>query len=87
MQNVTLPNVQEVDDTKDAVESFHKLDNVVFLINNHLKEIKERFYDGEFFDLQTQELTALIKSVFVQSGPRDDLITEISEFRDMVEEE
>lgn len=87
MQNVTLPNVQQVDDTKDAVESFHKLDNVVFLINNHLKEIKERFYDGEFFDLQTQELTALIKSVFVQSGPRDDLITEISEFRDMVEEE
>ncbi|EDK37505.2 hypothetical protein PGUG_01603 [Meyerozyma guilliermondii ATCC 6260] len=87
MQNVTLPNVQQVGDTKEGVDSFHKLDNVVFLINNHLKEIKERFYDGEFFDLQTHELTSLIKSVFVQSEPRDSLITEISEFRDMVEEE
>lgn len=86
MKNVTLPYVQQVGESMDKVESFHRLDNVVYLINNHLAEIKGRFYEGEFFDLQTKELTALIRAVFVQSEPRDDLVTEITEFRAMAEE-
>lgn len=85
IQNVTLPQLQQVNDTKENVDSFHKLDNVIFLTNNHMKEIKERFYDGEFFDLQTNELTSLIKALFVQSEARDSLITEITEFRTMAE--
>lgn len=61
--------------------SFHKLDNVKFIINNHLVEIIERFYQGEFYDLSTNELVTCLKQCFIKSDLRDNYINEIVEFR------
>ncbi|CQB90288.1 Retrograde transport protein Dsl1 C terminal [Chlamydia trachomatis] len=43
----------------------------------------ERFYQGELFNLETQELVNMIKSIFIQSELRDNYIQEIIEFRNM----
>ena len=85
LNNVTIPYIQELDGiNKDSsIESYHKLNNVKFLVNNHLKDIMERFYQGELFNLETQELVNMIKSIFIQSELRDNYIQEIIEFRNM----
>ena len=61
--------------------SFHKLDNVKFIINNHLVDIIERFYQGEFYDLSTNELITCLQQCFIKSDLRDNYINEIVEFR------
>lgn len=84
INNVTIPYLQLLGIQKDtSIESYNKLKNVQFLLNNHLKDIIERFYEGEFYDLETQELVQLIKAVFLQSEMRDNYINEIIEFRNM----
>ncbi|RCK62388.1 hypothetical protein Cantr_09156 [Candida viswanathii] len=84
VNNVTIPYLQLLGIEKDAsIESYHKLKNVQFLLNNHLKDIIERFYEGELYDLETHELVQLIKAVFIQSEVRDNYINEIIEFRNM----
>lgn len=84
INNVTIPYLQLLDIQKDTtIESYHKLKNVQFLLNNHLKDIIERFYEGELYDLETKELDRLIKAVFIQSEIRDNYIKEIVEFRNM----
>jgi centromere/kinetochore protein ZW10 len=66
-----------------AAKSLHRLDNVDYLISNHLKDIMERFYQGEFFDLEAHELIAVITSVFVKSELRDGYIQEIVDIRNL----
>lgn len=62
---------------------YHKLENVQFIVGGHLHEIVERFYQGEFYDLDTEEITALIESTFTPSELRDRSIGEITDFRRM----
>ncbi|KHC77137.1 hypothetical protein I503_06100 [Candida albicans SC5314] len=85
INNVTIPYIQElgINKSSSSIESYDKLNNVKFLINNHLKDIMERFYQGELFNLETQELVNMIKSIFIQSELRDNYIQEIIEFRNM----
>lgn len=66
-----------------ATKSLHRLDNVDYLISNHLKDIMERFYQGELFDLEAHELIAVITSVFVKSELRDGYIQEIIDIRNL----
>ncbi|KAI5970662.1 DSL1 [Candida margitis] len=83
LNNITVPFLGETGLTKDTIDSFSKLNNVKFLLNNHLKDIMDRFYQGELFDLTTDELVTIIKSIFIPSEIRDNYINEIIEFRNM----
>ncbi|ODV80112.1 uncharacterized protein CANTADRAFT_5782 [Suhomyces tanzawaensis NRRL Y-17324] len=83
LDNVTLPFVMQVGQKKDSIESYGKLQNIKFLIQNHLKDIMDRFYQGDLFDISTDELIKLIQSNFVKSELRDGYIQEIIEFRTM----
>ncbi|EMG50180.1 hypothetical protein SBY92_003692 [Candida maltosa Xu316] len=83
INNVTVPYILQLNVNKDTIESYHKLNNVKFLVSRHLNDIMERFYEGELYDLETPELVRLIKAVFVQSEMRDNYINEIIEFRNM----
>ncbi|CCE79704.1 Piso0_001788 [Millerozyma farinosa CBS 7064] len=64
-----------------SLPTYNRLQNTLFLINNHLRDIMDRFYQGELFDLETEELISVIKSVFVKSDLRDNYIIEIREIR------
>lgn len=64
-----------------SLPSYNRLQNTLFLISNHLKDIMNRFYQGELFDLETEELISVIQSVFVKSDLRDSYINEIREIR------
>ncbi|EGW34107.1 uncharacterized protein SPAPADRAFT_59527 [Spathaspora passalidarum NRRL Y-27907] len=66
-----------------SLASYNKLANVRFMINNHITAIIARFYQGDLYDLTTDEIIKLIKSVFIQSELREDTINEIIEFRNM----
>lgn len=83
LNNITIPILGEIGVSKDSIDSFNKSNNVKFLLNNHLKDIMDRFYQGELFDLSTSELINIIKSIFIPSEIRDNYINEIIEFRNM----
>ncbi|CAI5755615.1 unnamed protein product [Candida verbasci] len=83
LNNVTIPYILQLELKKDEIESFNKLKNVKFLINNHLKDIMDRFYQGELYDIDTNELVKLLRNTFIQSELRDNYINEIIEFRNM----
>lgn len=85
LNNVTIPFIVQLDRKKDDLKSYNRLKNVQFLLNNHLKEIMERFYEGELYDIETPELLNIIKSVFAESDVRSDAISQIYEFRTMDE--
>lgn len=76
-------NLILIDESNASVAAYNKLTNVSFLINNHLKDIMERFYQGEFFDLSTNELVSVIESIFVKSELRDNYIGEILDIRNV----
>ncbi|WLF78900.1 protein transport protein dsl1 [Lodderomyces elongisporus] len=83
LNNVTVPYLTSLGIPQKTIESYNKLDNVKFLLNNHLKDIMERFYQGELFDLNTEEIIGLLRSVFLPSELRDGYIDEVKEFRNM----
>lgn len=61
--------------------TYNKTKQALTLINNHLKDIMECFYQGELFDFTTEELIKVIKSVFVPSDLRENCIGDIIEIR------
>ena len=83
LNNITIPILGEIGVSKSSIDSFNKANNVRFLLNNHLKDIIDRFYQGELFDLATGEMVNMIRSIFIQSEIRDNYINEIIEFRNM----
>ncbi|KAI5962589.1 DSL1 [Candida pseudojiufengensis] len=86
LNNITLSYLSSIEIGKDQINSFNKLNNINFLLNNHLKDIMNRFYDGELFDLSTNELVKLMTIIFLKSEIRDNYINEIIEFRNMTED-
>ena len=83
LQHIVNTNLVLVDESNTSVAAYNKLNNVLFLINNHLKDIMEMFYQGEFFDLTTDELISIIESVFIKSELRDNYIDEILDIRNV----
>lgn len=83
IQHIVNTNLVLVDESNTTVTAYNKLNNVLFLINNHLKDIMEMFYQGEFFDLTTAELISIIESVFIKSDLRDNYIDEILDIRNV----
>lgn len=61
--------------------SFNKVSQAAILLNNHLKEIMDYFYQGELHAFSTEELVKVIKSVFVPSDLRENCIGDIIEIR------
>lgn len=73
--------LEKVGEPAEKLTSYNKLKQAIFLINNHLKDIMEYFYQGELYDFSTDELILVIKSVFIPSELREKCITEIMEIR------
>lgn len=83
LNNITVPFLYNIKCTKEDIASYNKQSNLVFLVNNHLKDIMERFYQGELFDFETNELINVLKSIFIKSELRDGYIKEIIETRNL----
>lgn len=66
-----------------VLPSSSKVQQTKFLINNHLKDIMESFYQGELYEFTTQELIGVIKSTFVASTLREQCIQDIVEIRNI----
>lgn len=83
--NTTLPiATKEIDaNAENSIGSFHRLENIQFLISNHLADIMDRFYNGEFYDLESSEIIDIIKSIFVKSELREGYIQEILDIRNI----
>lgn len=65
------------------VQSFNKVQQIKSILGANLKEIAARFYDGEFYELETFELVGLIKALFVDSSNREDLLVQIKSVREV----
>ncbi|TID28971.1 hypothetical protein CANINC_002239 [Pichia inconspicua] len=64
------------------IQSLVKLEQIQLILSSNLKEILGAFYDAKFYELETFELTSLIKSLFVDSMQRDQIIQEITILRE-----
>jgi len=64
------------------IKNHSKLGHVTFIVNSHLKDIMENFYNAEFFDLSTMELIALIDKLFADSDLKRRSIEDIREIRE-----
>ncbi|CCH42611.1 hypothetical protein BN7_2155 [Wickerhamomyces ciferrii] len=64
------------------IPNHSKLGHVGFIVNSHLKDILDSFYDAEFFDLSTLELIALIDKLFADSDLKRKTIDEIRAVRE-----
>ncbi|KAH3683319.1 hypothetical protein WICPIJ_005713, partial [Wickerhamomyces pijperi] len=65
-----------------ASASEHRLSNVTQILTSHLSDIMTSFYDGDLYDLSTEELIRLIELLFVQSDVRERCLGEIKEVRE-----
>lgn len=83
VQSITTDNLKQINEPITVVTSSNKLNQTVILINNHLKDIMEHFYNGELFDYSTRELIKIIESIFIKSDLRDNCIREIEEIRNV----
>ncbi|CAH2354329.1 hypothetical protein CLIB1423_16S00188 [[Candida] railenensis] len=85
IRQITLPIAAEHIDHNAVfnIKAFHRMENVNFLISNHLKDIMERFYSGEFYDFESNEIISVIRSIFVKSELREGYIQEIIDIRNI----
>lgn len=65
------------------VKGVSKLSILNFIINNPLNDTMERFYQGDLFEFETEELITIIKSLFSKSDIRKGYIKEIVDIRTM----
>ncbi|QRG37558.1 hypothetical protein FDK38_001935 [Candidozyma auris] len=65
----------------NRLATYNKTKQAILLLNNHLNDIMEHFYQGDFFDFSTEELIQVLKSVFITSDLRENCIQEIFEVR------
>lgn len=70
-----------VGEDASKLATYNKTRQAVTLINSHLKDIMEYFYQGELYDFSTEEMIKVIKSVFVPSDLRENCIGDIIEIR------
>ncbi|GBL49416.1 hypothetical protein CAJCM15448_16900 [Candidozyma auris] len=51
----------------NRLATYNKTKQAILLLNNHLNDIMEHFYQGDFFDFSTEELIQVLKSSKVSS--------------------
>lgn len=68
---------------KRNISNYTKLANFKIIISSHLASIMENFYNGEFYNVETEELIHLIKALFVESDLRRNAVKEIEEIRNI----
>lgn len=81
---VVKTNLNKLGLSTGNIQSLVKLEQIRLILLSNLKEILEAFYDAKFYELETFELTSLIKSLFVDSMQRDQIIQEITTLREDV---
>lgn len=83
IQQLTNENLEVIGERVTSIKSANKLRQTSYLLNNHLKDIMDYFYQGELYDYKTDELVKIIQSIFIKSDLRDNYIKEIVEIRSM----
>lgn len=68
---------------KSKIANFNKLKNFQLIVGSHLRSIMESFYNGEFYNMETDELINLINALFVESDIRRNAVKEIVEIRNI----
>jgi predicted transport protein len=63
-------------------KNYQKLSQFDFILQNHLKEIMDKFYDGGFFELSTEEIVSMLDKLFADSDLKKQHIREIMEIRE-----
>ncbi|KAH3671062.1 hypothetical protein OGAPHI_000773 [Ogataea philodendri] len=63
------------------LKNYQKLEQVKLLLDSGLRDILDSFYDARYFELATDELVGLVRSLFVDSPLRRSVIDEIEELR------
>lgn len=67
---------------KEYSKNYQKLEQLEFIMTNHMKEIMDKFYDGGFYELNTQEIVSMLNKLFADSELKRNNIREIKEMRD-----
>lgn len=81
LDEVEAAVLAKVGSESNRLATYNKLKQAILLVNNHLNDIMEHFYQGDFFDFSTEELVLVLKSVLIQSDLRERCILEILEVR------
>lgn len=81
LNNLEVPLMVSIDVDSEQVPSTHRLKNLETLVNKSLREIVDQFYEGEFYDFSTEELTHMIEQVFIALELRSQSIQDILEVR------
>ncbi|QPG74016.1 hypothetical protein FOA43_001333 [Brettanomyces nanus] len=63
------------------MQSYNKLEQTKLVVVSSLKTILQDFCDAKFFELETSEMTNLIKALFVESEKRQEVIDQIVTIR------
>lgn len=68
---------------KKTISNYQKLRNFQTIVSSHLASIMESFYNGEFYNIETEELVHLLKATFAESDRRSKALQEIEEIRNI----
>lgn len=82
LRNITVPIIIQIKRTQDSVSSINKLHCLDYLVNHRLKDIMEKFYQGDLFSFETNELIKMIENIFIESELRHQSIQEIIQIRE-----
>lgn len=81
LNNITVPIIVQLGKSKDSIKSYNKIQSLDYLVNNHLRDIMNEFYQGNLFAFETNELIKMLENIFIQSELRDQSIQEIIDIR------
>lgn len=84
INNITVPCLNPLNKSRSDIKSYHQLDNIKFLMNSSMKQIMDKFFEGDLFDVATEDLVNIIKAIFVESDTRTGYLNEIVEFRSSI---
>lgn len=84
INNITVPCLNPLNKSRSDIKSYHQLDNIKFLMKSSMKQIMDKFFEGDLFDVATEDLVNIIKAIFVESDTRTGYLNEIVEFRSSI---
>lgn len=79
---INTPKSLSANQSSLAYQSRNRLVNITRVLTSHLSEIMDWFYEGELFDITTEELLQLMKLLFVESETRTRCEGEVREIRE-----
>lgn len=83
LQFIEGESMGRIGENVTKLASWPIVEQLIILLNNHLKDIMTYFYDSKLYAFSTEDLIKVIKSVFIPSDLREQCIQEILEIRNI----